>query len=207
MTQKQYAEVTRVCTICEGYVGSNTDSVLTCGDCGNHFHLCCFEPPLQKKPSRGYSWQCMKCMKEYPQAESISGDLSESPEIESEQEIKESEETEEDPEADYEAEIRDFGTNLHSNEKIILAVLSPLIFWPFFIFFLSSGFRQAGANRSGVAFQIPGDLLERERRRETSFALVFLIGSLLTLFFASQTSMMTKRSFPMPRVGWGGPIR
>lgn len=40
------------------------DSVL-CSGCDKHFHMYCLDPPLLKKPSRGFSWTCAKCAKKH----------------------------------------------------------------------------------------------------------------------------------------------
>jgi hypothetical protein len=43
---------------------SNPESVC-CASCGKHFHMYCLDPPLMKKPSRGFSWSCAPCTKKY----------------------------------------------------------------------------------------------------------------------------------------------
>ncbi|EGV64063.1 putative PHD type zinc finger protein with BAH domain-containing protein [Yamadazyma tenuis] len=45
---------------------STQDSV-TCADCDQFFHLYCLDPPLLKKPSRGFSWHCESCTKKHLQ--------------------------------------------------------------------------------------------------------------------------------------------
>ncbi|RKP30097.1 hypothetical protein METBISCDRAFT_17103 [Metschnikowia bicuspidata] len=36
---------------------------VTCSECGYHYHMLCLDPPLLKKPSRGFSWTCAPCLK------------------------------------------------------------------------------------------------------------------------------------------------
>lgn len=43
---------------------SNQESV-NCVVCNNHYHMHCLDPPLLKKPSRGFSWSCALCTKKY----------------------------------------------------------------------------------------------------------------------------------------------
>ncbi|CAH2350198.1 hypothetical protein CLIB1423_01S04720 [[Candida] railenensis] len=43
---------------------SNQDSV-NCVVCNNHYHMHCLDPPLLKKPSRGFSWSCALCTKKH----------------------------------------------------------------------------------------------------------------------------------------------
>lgn len=43
---------------------SSPESVC-CASCGRHFHMFCLDPPLLKKPSRGFSWSCAPCSKQY----------------------------------------------------------------------------------------------------------------------------------------------
>ncbi|GEQ68842.1 hypothetical protein JCM33374_g2511 [Metschnikowia sp. JCM 33374] len=51
------------CDVCAEWCGS-TDSV-TCAGCEKHFHMLCLDPPLMKKPSRGFSWSCAVCTKKH----------------------------------------------------------------------------------------------------------------------------------------------
>lgn len=43
---------------------SGQDSV-TCVSCKQHFHMYCLDPPLLRKPSRGFSWTCAPCAKKH----------------------------------------------------------------------------------------------------------------------------------------------
>lgn len=49
------------CNICAEWCPS-AESV-TCSECSSHFHMLCLDPPLLKKPSRGFSWTCAPCSK------------------------------------------------------------------------------------------------------------------------------------------------
>lgn len=51
------------CEVC-GQWCSSQESV-TCGVCNTYFHMNCLDPPLLKKPSRGFSWSCAQCTKKY----------------------------------------------------------------------------------------------------------------------------------------------
>lgn len=51
------------CEIC-GQWCSGQDSV-TCAGCDKHYHMYCLDPPLLKKPSRGFSWSCAPCTKKH----------------------------------------------------------------------------------------------------------------------------------------------
>lgn len=48
------------CEACGGFCDRN-DDVVVCGECDKHFHMYCLDPPLVKKPLRGFSWTCAKC--------------------------------------------------------------------------------------------------------------------------------------------------
>lgn len=51
------------CDIC-GLWCDGTDSI-NCVECDKYFHMYCLDPPLQKKPSRGFSWSCAVCTKKH----------------------------------------------------------------------------------------------------------------------------------------------
>lgn len=51
------------CEIC-GQWCSGQDSV-TCAGCEKHYHMFCLDPPLLRKPSRGFSWSCAPCTKKH----------------------------------------------------------------------------------------------------------------------------------------------
>lgn len=51
------------CEIC-GQWCSGQDSV-NCAGCDKHYHMYCLDPPLLRKPSRGFSWSCAPCTKKH----------------------------------------------------------------------------------------------------------------------------------------------
>lgn len=51
------------CEIC-GQWCDNPDSI-SCGECEKYYHMYCLDPPLLKKPSRGFSWACATCTKKH----------------------------------------------------------------------------------------------------------------------------------------------
>lgn len=51
------------CNICAEWCPA-AESV-TCSECNKHFHMLCLDPPLLKKPSRGFSWSCAICSKKH----------------------------------------------------------------------------------------------------------------------------------------------
>lgn len=60
---ESFSKKVAVCDLCDQWC-SNHDSV-TCASCDKHFHMYCLDPPLMKKPSRGFSWSCAPCTKQY----------------------------------------------------------------------------------------------------------------------------------------------
>lgn len=58
---KSFASLSCNCEKC-GQWCSNQDLV-TCIVCDHHFHMYCLDPPLLRKPSRGFSWSCARCSK------------------------------------------------------------------------------------------------------------------------------------------------
>ncbi|KAJ2395153.1 putative PHD type zinc finger protein with BAH domain-containing protein, partial [Coemansia sp. RSA 2559] len=51
----------RACTICAKWCSVNES--LKCSLCEKHYHMECLDPPLAKKPAKGYTWQCAACMR------------------------------------------------------------------------------------------------------------------------------------------------
>ncbi|CAI5759180.1 unnamed protein product [Candida verbasci] len=51
------------CELC-GLWCVSQDSV-NCIECNNYYHMYCLDPPLLKKPSRGFSWSCATCTKKH----------------------------------------------------------------------------------------------------------------------------------------------
>ncbi|KAJ2442741.1 putative PHD type zinc finger protein with BAH domain-containing protein, partial [Coemansia sp. RSA 2424] len=49
----------RACTICATWCSIN-DS-LKCSLCEKNYHMQCLDPPIARKPAKGYSWQCAAC--------------------------------------------------------------------------------------------------------------------------------------------------
>lgn len=37
------------------------DDSVQCADCKNHYHMMCVDPPLTRKPTRGFGWACAIC--------------------------------------------------------------------------------------------------------------------------------------------------
>ncbi|KAJ1773713.1 putative PHD type zinc finger protein with BAH domain-containing protein [Coemansia sp. RSA 1843] len=51
----------RACTVCAKWCSVNES--LKCSLCEKHYHMQCLDPPLTKKPAKGYTWQCAACMR------------------------------------------------------------------------------------------------------------------------------------------------
>ncbi|KAF2217497.1 hypothetical protein CERZMDRAFT_63663 [Cercospora zeae-maydis SCOH1-5] len=56
---KELTSAAKSCKRCAKYCASN-DSV-DCAICKNSYHMNCVQPPLPKKPSRGFAWACGPC--------------------------------------------------------------------------------------------------------------------------------------------------
>lgn len=56
---KELTSAAKTCKRCTRYCAS-TDSV-DCAICKNAYHMNCVQPPLPKKPSRGFAWACGPC--------------------------------------------------------------------------------------------------------------------------------------------------
>ncbi|ORX63235.1 hypothetical protein BCR32DRAFT_293253 [Anaeromyces robustus] len=50
----------RECAVCEKWV--DNDVLLDCLHCHRKFHMYCIDPPLTKKPPKGYAWECLDCL-------------------------------------------------------------------------------------------------------------------------------------------------
>ncbi|ORY26560.1 BAH-domain-containing protein, partial [Neocallimastix californiae] len=50
----------RECAVCGKWVDS--DVLLDCLHCHRKFHMYCIDPPMTKKPSKGYAWECLECL-------------------------------------------------------------------------------------------------------------------------------------------------
>lgn len=49
------------CVKCHQW-SSSSDSIECC-ECGDIYHMLCLDPPLTKKPARGFAWSCIRCTK------------------------------------------------------------------------------------------------------------------------------------------------
>ncbi|ORX47405.1 BAH-domain-containing protein [Hesseltinella vesiculosa] len=58
---RELTSAPRACTGCQSWC-SSTDSV-KCAGCQKFFHMTCVSPPLIRKPSKGFAWQCGTCSK------------------------------------------------------------------------------------------------------------------------------------------------
>lgn len=89
---KELTSAVKTCKRCTRYCASS-DSV-DCAICKNSYHMNCVQPPLPKKPSRGFAWACGPCSRaserkmEARNTPTVSGDVTEA----EEEEIREEEE-------------------------------------------------------------------------------------------------------------------
>ncbi|KAI8319965.1 BAH-domain-containing protein [Martensiomyces pterosporus] len=51
----------RACIVCAKWCSINES--LKCSICEKHYHMQCLDPPLSRKPTKGYSWQCAACLR------------------------------------------------------------------------------------------------------------------------------------------------
>ncbi|KAJ1948886.1 putative PHD type zinc finger protein with BAH domain-containing protein, partial [Linderina pennispora] len=51
----------RACIVCAKWCSISES--LKCSVCEKHYHMQCLDPPITRKPSKGYSWQCAACMR------------------------------------------------------------------------------------------------------------------------------------------------
>ena len=78
---KELTSAVKTCKRCAKYCASN-DSV-DCAICKNSYHMNCVQPPLPKKPSRGFAWACGPCSRasekkiEQENTPNISGNVTE----------------------------------------------------------------------------------------------------------------------------------
>jgi hypothetical protein len=66
---KEMFESPKSCVKCNQWC-SPTDSVQCC-ECDDLYHLLCLDPPIFKKPARGFAWSCIKCVKKLEQKKMI----------------------------------------------------------------------------------------------------------------------------------------
>ncbi|KAK3716718.1 putative PHD type zinc finger protein with BAH domain-containing protein [Vermiconidia calcicola] len=83
---KELTSEVKICKRCARYCASH-DSV-DCAICKNAYHMNCVQPPLPKKPSRGFAWACGPCSRasekklEARNTPTVSGDVTEAEEEE-----------------------------------------------------------------------------------------------------------------------------
>lgn len=81
---KELTSAVKTCKRCTKYCASH-DSV-DCAICKNSYHMNCVQPPLPKKPSRGFAWACGPCSRaserkiEQENTPNISGNVTEAEE-------------------------------------------------------------------------------------------------------------------------------
>ncbi|KAI8083168.1 uncharacterized protein BX664DRAFT_267716, partial [Halteromyces radiatus] len=51
----------RICCVCQNWC--NSASSVKCAGCQKSYHMTCLSPPLTRKPSKGFAWQCAFCSK------------------------------------------------------------------------------------------------------------------------------------------------
>lgn len=58
---KDMLQSPKSCAKCHQWCSHN-DSIECC-ECNEMYHMLCLDPPLYKKPARGFAWSCIKCTK------------------------------------------------------------------------------------------------------------------------------------------------
>lgn len=66
---KEMLQSPKSCVRCNQWC-SPTDSVQCC-ECDDLYHLLCLDPPIFKKPARGFAWSCINCVKKIEQKKMI----------------------------------------------------------------------------------------------------------------------------------------
>ena len=56
---KEMTSAVKSCKRCSGYCAN--DNSVDCAMCKTTYHMNCVQPPLQKKPARGFAWSCGPC--------------------------------------------------------------------------------------------------------------------------------------------------
>lgn len=56
---KDLCAVPKNCVKCTQWC--SPDDSVQCAHCSNHYHMLCVDPPLERKPSRGFGWSCAVC--------------------------------------------------------------------------------------------------------------------------------------------------
>ncbi|KAI9275307.1 hypothetical protein BY458DRAFT_507046 [Sporodiniella umbellata] len=52
----------RLCYVCQGWCSSAAS--VKCAACQKSFHMTCLNPPLPRKPTKGFAWQCAFCARQ-----------------------------------------------------------------------------------------------------------------------------------------------
>lgn len=58
----------RICCVCQQWCQSAVS--VKCAGCQKSYHMSCLNPPLVRKPSKGFAWQCAFCTRQEVLAES-----------------------------------------------------------------------------------------------------------------------------------------
>lgn len=67
---KEMLQSPKSCIKCNQWC-SPTDSIQCC-ECDDTYHLLCLDPPIYKKPARGFAWSCINCVKKLERKKLIS---------------------------------------------------------------------------------------------------------------------------------------
>ncbi|KAI9473792.1 MAG: hypothetical protein EXX96DRAFT_318024 [Benjaminiella poitrasii] len=55
-------ETRRTCCVCQEWCQSTVS--VKCAACQKNFHMACLNPPLSRKPTKGFAWQCAYCSRQ-----------------------------------------------------------------------------------------------------------------------------------------------
>ncbi|KAI9473612.1 MAG: hypothetical protein EXX96DRAFT_488525, partial [Benjaminiella poitrasii] len=55
-------ETRRTCCVCQEWCQSTVS--VKCAACQKNFHIACLNPPLSRKPTKGFAWQCAYCSRQ-----------------------------------------------------------------------------------------------------------------------------------------------
>ncbi|ODQ82834.1 hypothetical protein BABINDRAFT_17785, partial [Babjeviella inositovora NRRL Y-12698] len=62
------------CEVCHQWLGAaedDTNALVSCTQCDKHFHMLCLDPPLARKPSKGFGWYCVGCTRKYHEEQEL----------------------------------------------------------------------------------------------------------------------------------------
>lgn len=62
---KTFSSSSSNCEVCDQWCGDSSQDSIKCIECSNYYHMFCLDPPMMKKPSRGFSWSCAVCTKKH----------------------------------------------------------------------------------------------------------------------------------------------